>query len=530
MTTTMRWNSMMIYFVMSCGHEKIASQSRSLERHLQDLTNFTNQLERKIVENPICLTCGIRHGGEGTERSRPLYPEWCHICNGEMKVTGLRTTEKWVDEHKNIRTRFLGEDSVAGRSIKELKLALKDYQVEAKWNLDEARARNANGFVDPSRTLDILSQSYAYQGAIEDLKRHLRRAEVLLEEKRERSLGEFDEEVHPAAASPHVEDWYKNTKMREIPSLACFSDSIVFKYDAPPSLSEHRGGQVRRLFDRAFYAANAGPSARKKFNLQSFDWADGTCKMWDDKRVHRLGKMIKEAASLVRPSLALAGETDEWIDDLLKAFETRTLQKWVCHITADPWDVLHMSTGTGWTSCMREQGQFPWGPICESMKGSILLRFFRPMGKKTFITGADGVKREKLPEACGRELLRVSFEEKDGKLSPVILRAGRVYGAGLAITDEELTSIIGIPVRRGANRKGLLLGSYDDGGGSETYVGEEGMASALRKHHKEWMKLAKAWRVSEEKKEKFFGFFGIETGKRQGRDLAPPVEFAGDVW
>jgi hypothetical protein len=98
-------------------------------------------------------------------------------------------------------------------------------------------------------------------------------------------------------------------------------------------------------------------------------------------------------------------------DELLHAFETREMPVWEWFISAHPIDVLTMSHGRAWTSCMRPGEAYQFGPLTDMAAGSALLFFKRP--------GAD--------KPCGRVVLRPIVNGYGGAQ---INYGGTVYGCG----------------------------------------------------------------------------------------------------
>jgi hypothetical protein len=152
---------------------------------------------------------------------------------------------------------------------------------------------------------------------------------------------------------------------------------------------------------------------RYSFSAWHIDWREGSLgytrtdnKTGVSKGVNvKLGKVLKEA-----------GATKEQ----LKEFETRikpAQTHWVWKISAHPFDVLTMSFGRSWTSCMRPGGPAQFGPLTDMAAGSACLFWYRP--------GAD--------EPCGRTILRpfVEFDPKQSpEYRPCVNIAPTVKGAG----------------------------------------------------------------------------------------------------
>ena len=500
-------NRYMVIATLACGHscciyDCITREQADAEKAYFDIRIAFRAIEPLQGPEEVCQCCGVTHGNQRKLRplsddNMELSPYYCETCGDYLQVMATSITMKWLDNYASTREqwRYVSRKDY---QVEDLKRSLSELKKNAHWML-----RSKDQDENESRYLDRIALGNARLAGCENLKRTIRKWEKEDALHAERALVAGDDQK----AKMNIDQYYEAVKMRRVPSLQCFSDSIVFKYFAPIQVSRRIEDEIRAYFFDAYYRAyGAGDNMKKKFDLESFDWSAGTCKMRGDRRIHRLGKKLREVGAS---------------PELIKAFETRTMEEWRCHITSDQWDVLHMSTGQGWTSCMQLGSACQWGPVTEGMKGSMLLKFFRPGDTKP----------------CGREILRPSYIKngKTGKISPVVLRGGKVYGTGLNIEDSILSDLIGVPVmKKSEDKEGLLLGAYDDNGGRETRVvgSANGLVSAMRQVHKVWANLAHAWQVPVERQEKFFKFFGVspDTRGQQWRDLAPPVEFAGDVW
>ena len=164
---------------------------------------------------------------------------------------------------------------------------------------------------------------------------------------------------------------------------------------------------------------------------------------------------------------------------------------------------------------MAQDGAYAWGPITEAIKGSLLVRFFRP---------------GETQKAAGRELLRLSFEMNKNTQKPerVIRRAGKVYGNGPKISDQMLEQMIGIHVIQASEISGLRVGGYDDNGGEYAIPPTSNGArylKELKKNKKAWEMFFEAWNVPQEKQDKFYDFLDNQNVK-----MHAPIEFEGEVW
>jgi hypothetical protein len=134
---------------------------------------------------------------------------------------------------------------------------------------------------------------------------------------------------------------------------------------------------------------------------------------------------------------------------LLRMWETRLSFSYQWKISTDPNEVLEMSTNKVWTSCMRPDGAYKFGPLDDYKMGTAIVLFYKP--------GADA--------PCGRTLLRPSVNMV-GK--PVIIHSGIIYGNG-AFPNELYSSIAGISCYRSGvaetEEYGSVYCDYDRQGG-----------------------------------------------------------------
>lgn len=140
---------------------------------------------------------------------------------------------------------------------------------------------------------------------------------------------------------------------------------------------------------------------------------------WDDGVLYErtvydgpdAGKAPKETARRLGRWLQKRGASA----GLMRAFETREEKKknetWDFVVSADPIDILTMSHGRSWPSCMRPGEMFPYGPLTDMAAGSAIIWFYRPGGDAP----------------VGRVILRPYLTVKN---EPGIATGGRLYGPG----------------------------------------------------------------------------------------------------
>lgn len=118
-------------------------------------------------------------------------------------------------------------------------------------------------------------------------------------------------------------------------------------------------------------------------------------------------------------------------NEQIKEFETRNIAKedneynWI--IKTDPKSVLTMSFQQNWTSCMRPGGAYELGPLADAKVGSAIIYFYK--------------NNEEKP--CGREIIRPALDKNN---NPFILRSYKIYGEGILIPDEDIST--SVPVKR----------------------------------------------------------------------------------
>jgi hypothetical protein len=195
---------------------------------------------------------------------------------------------------------------------------------------------------------------------------------------------------------------------------------------------------------------------RYEASAWTHDWEAGLAEytQWDNKtgrnrRVTiRLGKLFKDV-----------GLATEYI----KAFETRKKQGqayWTWKISANPFDVLTMSFGRSWTSCMSPGGLAEMGPLTDMAAGAACLFWYRP--------GA--------MEPCGRVILR-PFIGRGGvcsiNVAPSVKGCASEVFTATEFADEleriiskDLGADVAVTVvsqcQLGTDGKGLSRGIYDD--------------------------------------------------------------------
>jgi len=124
------------------------------------------------------------------------------------------------------------------------------------------------------------------------------------------------------------------------------------------------------------------------------------------------------------------------------------------YVSCHPYDVLTMSAGRPWVSCMKPGGLFQFGPLTDMAAGSAILWYRHP--------GAD--------TPCGRVVLRPFL---DNNYHPCIATGGRLYGEGAGANASLLNNILGpflqdIEVQRvkicpiGRNGRALTRAIYSD--------------------------------------------------------------------
>jgi hypothetical protein len=146
-----------------------------------------------------------------------------------------------------------------------------------------------------------------------------------------------------------------------------------------------------------------------------------------------------------------------------KEFEERNLEKkynWI--IKTDPKSVLTMSYDRGWKSCMRPEGAYSYGPAFDVWAGSAIIYFYKNNPNKP----------------CGREILRPGVYP-NGK--PFIVRGGRIYGDGVKIPAEEITTKIPIIESNQVPNNSFILGINNDG----SYLYMDGNPNFTTRHNKE---------------------------------------------
>ena len=105
-------------------------------------------------------------------------------------------------------------------------------------------------------------------------------------------------------------------------------------------------------------------------------------------------------------------------------------------VSCSPYDVLTMSHGRAWPSCMKPGGLFEYGPLTDMAAGSAIVWFYRP----------------EADEPCGRIILRPFLDEATG-YEPAIATGGRLYGSGPDTSTDALNEMLapwlqGIPIDR----------------------------------------------------------------------------------
>jgi hypothetical protein len=95
-------------------------------------------------------------------------------------------------------------------------------------------------------------------------------------------------------------------------------------------------------------------------------------------------------------------------------------------VSCDPYDVLTMSHGRAWPSCMKPGGLFEYGPLTDMAAGSALIWFFRP--------GADA--------PSGRVILRPFLDDAFDPPLPAIATGGRLYGSGPDTSTDALNVML----------------------------------------------------------------------------------------
>lgn len=167
-------------------------------------------------------------------------------------------------------------------------------------------------------------------------------------------------------------------------------------------------------------------------NLQSVDWNRGYVQVLapSGTRKMKLGKWLRKVNA-----------TKEQV----REFETRKLSTWEFKISTTSEDVVTMSYGRAWTSCMRPFELHQEGLFSDMKSGTAVLFWYRP--------GAD--------RPCGRELIRPGVN-RAGNL--VGIRPGVVYGNGPDVADQTLQELIDFPVITASTRgyKGIFACIYDD--------------------------------------------------------------------
>lgn len=98
--------------------------------------------------------------------------------------------------------------------------------------------------------------------------------------------------------------------------------------------------------------------------------------------------------------------------------------RFVWWVSAHPYDVLTMSHGRPWPSCMKPGGLFEYGPLTDMAAGSVVV-WFKPVGSDS---------------PSGRIILRPYIEDDGG---PGIATGGRLYGTGPDIRVGTLNEMLG---------------------------------------------------------------------------------------
>jgi hypothetical protein len=148
-------------------------------------------------------------------------------------------------------------------------------------------------------------------------------------------------------------------------------------------------------------------------------------------------------------------------------------------ISCDTLDVLTMSHGRPWPSCMKPGGLFEYGPLTDMAAGSAVL-WFKPKGSDV---------------ASGRLILRPFLDP-----APSIASGGRLYGTGPDISPKTLNTLLnpwlqGLTIKltklcpKGQTSKALTRAIYSDTDGLS-----DGCSQSMEQYDRAYQKLgAAAW-------------------------------------